>query len=181
LNDWKIQSLRNACVACAKEFENDETVFSAIQFAEEEGQPPTRTDYCGGCRPAEAPGGIYWQTRWQIPAPKKKKVDFDRLLRVFEAWLERPKGSDPELLYLIGLLLIRKRFFKMLDLASIEDEEYLRLRRPGTEEEPFLLPAPLLQPEQLPELRKRLEALIDGEVEHDDLESVGSSVDSAVP
>ena len=80
----------------------------------------------------------------------------------------RPPGQDA-LLYLIALLLVRKRLCRLVDLVTEGDEEFLRLRRPGSDAT-FLVPAPLLSPADLPRLRSRLEALIDGAIEDEDLE-----------
>src|SRR6185503_104665 len=98
-------------------------------------------------------------------------------LRIFEAWQRLPTkdasqgGDGGALLYLITLLLVRKRFLRMVDLVTEDGREYLRLRRPGAAEQSFLAPAPLLTPADLPALRARLEDLIDGSFEEDDMPS----------
>ncbi len=136
---------------------------------------PVRNDYCASCVPQDTDSVLYWETRWVAVTERKKKLDFHRLLRLFEVWLEKPPEGIEPLLYLIALLLIRKRFFRMLDLVSEGGDEYLRLRRPGPEQVPFLVPAPLLTKEQLPQLRVQLEELLDGALEEDEVEEAATS------
>lgn len=167
--DWKIDRIREQCAQCAKPFAHDQKVISAI--ATDEQQRFVRRDLCIDCPPAAAGGVVWWETRWQLQAQKKKKVDFDRLLRVFEAWQKAPPKDSDALLYLITLLLVRKRFLKLVDLVSEEGKEHLRLRRPGPTEQWYMTPAPLLTPADLPPLRARLEELIDGSFEDEELPS----------
>ena len=182
MSDWKIDKLRGTCHKCEREFDDQQKVVSVISVQLDE--TVQRQDCCPECheRPngEQSPAGeVYWETHWQKGDEVKRKVDFNMLLRIFEAWCEAPPPGQKALVYLIGLLLIRKRFFKMLDLVSQDGEEYLRLRRPGKEQEPFLVPAPLLSEAQLPPLRARLESLLDGALDEDDLTLSASSADDA--
>lgn len=165
--EWKIDRIRDRCASCAKVYGHDERVISAITLDAEE--RAVRRDVCVACKPADAVTIVWWETRFQQHAPKKKKVDFDRLLRVFEAWQKSPPRDSESLLYLITLLLVRKRYLKLVDLVSEEGKEFLRLRKPGPTEQWYLAPAPLLTPADLPPLRQRLEELIDGSIEEEEM------------
>ena len=170
--DWKIDRIRAACAACAQAFQHDQRVLSVIDF--DPSGHALRRDLCSACGPKPDSGALWWETRFQTQQSKKKKVDFDRLLRIFEAWQKKPanaENDDGALLYLITLLLVRKRFLRMVDLVSEQGREFLRLRKPGAADQSFLTPAPLLKPEDLPALRVRLEELIDGSFEEEDLPS----------
>jgi hypothetical protein len=162
--EWKIDRIRERCATCERPFVHDQRVISAITTDEQ--QRPVRRDLCSNCPPASAPSTVWWETCWQQPA-QKKKVDFDRLLRVFEAWQKAPPKDSESLLYLITLLLVRKRYLKLVDLVTEDGREHLRLRRSGPAEAWYLAPAPLLTPKDLPPLRSRLEELIDGSIEDD--------------
>jgi hypothetical protein len=168
--DWKIERIRDRCAACSAPFAHDQQVVSAVDL--DAAGHVARRDLCVACGPKPGSRSIWWETRFQQQAPKRKKVDFDRLLRIFEAWQKNPP-ADPEdggaLLYLITLLLVRKRFLRMVDLVTEEGREYLRLRKPGAAEQWYLAPAPLLTPADLPPLRARLEELIDGTFEEEEM------------
>ncbi len=82
--DWKIERIRERCATCEQPFLHDQRVISAITTDEQ--QRAVRRDLCAACPTPSGPSTVWWETRWQQPALKKKKVDFERLLRVFEAW-----------------------------------------------------------------------------------------------
>src|SRR5258706_10803788 len=99
--DWKIERIRERCAVCTKEFVHDQRVVSLIEL--DANDRVVRRDVCSACAPAAGAEVVWWETRFQKQAPRKKKVDFDRLLRIFEAWQKAPpkdaKDGAP-LLYL---------------------------------------------------------------------------------
>ncbi len=175
--DWKIDRIRDRCATCAKVFAHEERVISAITLDAEE--RAVRRDLCSACKPADAVTIVWWETHFQQHAPKKKKVDFDRLLRVFEAWQKAPPRDSESLLYLITLLLVRKRYLKLVDLVNEDGKECLRLRRPGPTEQWYLAPAPLLTPADVPPLRHRLEELIDGSIDEAEMPATTDAATAA--
>ena len=162
---WKIDPVRDCCTGCGEMFKDLQHVFSVVN--EDGDEQLCRRDYCEGCFRKKEDAVVFWETQWEKSGEIRKKVDFNSLLRLFEAWLENPPKGQKELVYLIALLLVRKRFFRIMDLVSEEGEEYLRLRRPGPAQAPFLVPAPLLAPAQLPGLRHCLESLLGGDLEEE--------------
>jgi len=161
--DWKIERIRDRCAECSQPFTHDQRVVSVVALAiVENAERIVRRDLCVRCGPSAGAGSLFWETRFQQQAPKKKKVDFDRLLRIFEIWQKDPPKEQEALLYLITLLLVRKRYLRMVDLVTDGGREMLRLRKPGAAEQWYFTPAPLLTPADLPALRIQLEELIDG-------------------
>jgi hypothetical protein len=166
--EWKIDRVRDRCTTCAAPFAHDVRVVSSIEIGDDRIE---RRDRCPACVPSPPAAGVWWETRYELPA-RRKKVDFARLFRIFEAWQHAPPSQAEPLLYLIALLLVRKRFLRMVDLVTENGVELLRLRRPGPTEQWYLTPAPLLRAEDLPPLRQRLEELIDGTIEEAEMPSV---------
>jgi hypothetical protein len=163
--DWRIERMRDRCLSCEKPFEHDQRVVSVVDADTEK---IVRRDLCEKCAPRGDATSLWWETRFQ-QTTKKKKVDFNRLLRIFEAWQKTPPPGQESLLYLIALLLVRKRFLKMVDLVNEGGVECLRLRRPGLTEQWYMTPAPLLTAADLPALRAKLEELIDGSFEEEEM------------
>jgi len=167
--DWRIERIRERCLQCSAAFGHDQRVVSVI---EADAEKVARRDLCEKCAPkGPSPDVIWWETRFQLHAPKRKRVDFDRLLRIFEVWQKSPPPGQEALVYLIALLLVRKRFLRMVDLVNDGGVESLRLRRPGPTEQWYLTPAPLLTAADLPPLRARLEELIDGSFDEEEMPS----------
>ena len=164
--DWRIDRIRERCLQCATEFAHDQRVVSVI---EADAAKIARKDLCEKCAPkGPAPDVVWWETRFQAQA-KRRRVDFDRLLRIFEIWQKKPPAGQEALVYLIALLLVRKRFLRMVDLVNEGGVESLRLRRPGPSEQWYLTPAPLLTAADLPPLRAKLEELIDGSFDEEEM------------
>jgi len=164
--DWRIDRIRDRCLTCSTLFAHDQRVVSVV---EADAEKITRRDLCERCAPQGSTSVIWWETRFQQHAPKRKKVDFDRLLRIFEVWQKSTPPGQEALVYLIALLLVRKRFLRMVDLVNQEGVEHLRLRRPGPTEQWYLTPAPLLTAADLPPLRAKLEVLIDGSFDEEEM------------
>ncbi len=166
--DWRIDRIRECCLQCASPFAHDQRVVSVI---EADAAKVTRRDLCEKCAPkGTAPDVIWWETRFQLQA-KRKRVDFDRLLRIFEVWQRSPPPGQEALVYLIALLLVRKRFLRLVGLVNEGGVEALRLRRPGPTEQWYVTPAPLLTAADLPPLRAKLEELIDGAIDEEEMPS----------
>jgi hypothetical protein len=164
--DWRIERIRDRCSACSTPFAHDQRVVSVVTA---DAEKVARRDLCETCAPRGGGDSLWWETRFRLRSDKKKRVDFDRLLRIFEAWQRSPPPGQESLLYLIALLLVRKRFLRMVDLVNQEGVECLRLRRPGPTEQWYLTPAPLLTAADLPALRAKLEELIDGAFEEGEM------------
>ncbi len=176
--DWKIERIRDRCTTCSQPFQHDQRVVSVIEI--DLSDRIVRRDLCSSCGSTPTARSVWWEARFEIPTQKKRRVDFNRLLRIFEAWQPSPPKNQEALLYLITLLLVRKRFLRLVDLVSEGGREFLRLRRPGPAERTFLAPAPLLAPADLPALRARLEELIDGSFEEDEMPTSPDAAAAAV-
>jgi hypothetical protein len=175
--DWKIERIRDRCSACSKPFAHDQRVTSLVEL--DASERVVRRDVCASCRPAGDASVVWWETRFEVETSSRRKVDFDRLLRIFEAWHAAPPAGLEALLYLVSLLLVRKRFLRIVELTTVDGREMLSLRRPGPAGRSYLAPAPLLSPADLPQLRARLEELIDGSFADDEMPANGDAAAAA--
>jgi hypothetical protein len=166
--EWKITKPQNLCSGCAREIAVGESFYSWIDLTEQE---PVRSDACDACFAAQKmPDRIYWRTRRQEPPVKAKKVDYERLRDVFLKMLEKigENAGDMyrDLTYLMGLLLLRKRFYKLRAFDTQDGRDVLVLVRPKTDVT-ITLDAPLLSEERIALVREKLAQLLDGTIEWD--------------
>jgi hypothetical protein len=70
--DWRIDRIRERCLQCSVAFAHDQRVVSVI---EADAVKIARRDLCEKCAPKQAPPDvIWWETRFQAHAPKRKRV-----------------------------------------------------------------------------------------------------------
>jgi hypothetical protein len=166
--EWKITKPQTLCSGCAREIAVGEGFYSWIDLTEQE---PVRFDACDTCFTAEKhPDRIYWRTRRQEPPVKAKKVDYERLRDVFLKMIEKTGDSAGDmyrdLTYLMGLLLLRKRFYKLRAFDTQDGRDVLVLTQPKTDVT-ITLDAPLLSEARIALVREKLAQLLDGTIEWD--------------
>ena len=164
--EWKITKAQHLCAGCAREIAVGESFCSWIDLSEHE---PVRFDSCDACFAAQKwPDRIYWRTRRQVPPAKPKKLDYERLrdifLKMLEKVREQPSENYRDLTYLMGLLLLRKRFYKLKAFETQDGRDVLVLAQPKTDVI-LTLDAPLLSEERVGVLRAKLAQLLDGAIE----------------
>ncbi|MFO0985512.1 MAG: hypothetical protein U1E76_27895 [Planctomycetota bacterium] len=166
--DWKIAKPKSLCDSCQREIAVGEGFFSWVDFPADE---PVRYDACEACfGKLRAPDRIYWRTRRQVPPEKPRRVDFERLREVFQQMVQRPGDNYRDLTYLIALLLLRKRFYKLKAFDTVAGKDVLVITQPRTSIT-LTLDAPLLDDERIQALREKLTQLVDGTIDWEGIDS----------
>ena len=114
LLDFEVQRLTRRCAATDRALEPGETCYSVLEL---QGADIVRKDYCQD-KWNGPPEGIFGWWRTQVPEPTAKKIKLapnDVLLELFDELADRHDQSD--LRYVLALLLIRRRVFR-LDLPA---------------------------------------------------------------
>ncbi len=115
--DFEVQRCTRQCAATSREFEPGETFFSTLI---PDGAETVRKDYCleAWTGPTEEMLG-WWKAR--MPDPKGNRKNWapsDVMLDYFER-LEDESGKG-EIRYILALLMIRRRIFRLED--ALDDE-----------------------------------------------------------
>ncbi|KPL02698.1 MAG: hypothetical protein AMK75_02355 [Planctomycetes bacterium SM23_65] len=126
-DDWQILRGEKRCATCGKEFQEEETHYSALYDRRTEFE---RLDFCTACWNGETPEMFsFWQTR--VPPKEQKRrllVDDDVLLDFFR----RLQGATDELKtnfrYILALVLMRRKILKFSDVKRINGQEFLVLQ-----------------------------------------------------
>jgi hypothetical protein len=131
MQDWKIQKTSRFCRRCGREFQGDETVYSAIH--ERAGDEFDRKDLCGECWPLESaeegddPPFSFWKTR--MPTLKEaERISFDQVEQFFWKLIDRREGTGEEsrLEYPLALLLLRKKLLRLRATVLRKEREILQ-------------------------------------------------------
>lgn len=141
MNDWRIHRREDRCSRCERPFQEGEVFFSLL-FVESDRL--RREDACSTCFGAakalsnsEAGAGdlLFWRARHTPDRRKRFAVDFEAIEELFLALEGRREGRQPELRYLLSLLLLRKKRLKLVGVRRNASGETLCLRRPRRQEE----------------------------------------------
>lgn len=162
--DWKIHRREPVCSTCERPFEDGESHYSVLSFADD---ALGRVDHCAACfKEREEPGGeggdlVFWRTRHRVDPKRGLAVDFDAVEALFLALDGREETRLAELRYLLSLLLMRKRRLKLLRVKRRDGDERMVVRRPRRQEE-LEVAVFDLTPERAGELKAELERIFEG-------------------
>lgn len=159
--EYKIRKSSYRCSRCDREFEKDEVYVSLVEIGEDE---LVRRDHCESC--FELPEGeaaesiAFWRARRSEVPDQKKSIDFATLRELFFKMVESSNEDYRKVRYLLGLVLIRKRFIKLKEFVTEEGNDFLIVTT-KQRKEPLKLEAPELHPSEFGELKERLNWLLD--------------------
>ena len=162
--DWNIAKSRRVCT-CGRELAENEVYYAALY---EQGEEFSRRDYCETCwDKARAESGFFSFWKTAVPPKEQKRRLFagDEVLLDFFLRLENAQEEQHRhFLYLLALILMRKKLLKFEDIERTDDQEFLCLRLPR-EDRVFRVPNPKLSEEQIEALKGKLSEVLDFQVQ----------------
>ncbi|MBI5368534.1 MAG: hypothetical protein HZA54_15980, partial [Planctomycetes bacterium] len=160
--EYAFEKSRKACDKCAREFAPLEEYLSTLHTVEE---TFARKSWCLGCwSPAGAAPDVFSFWRSRMPEAKAKKVDQRAtLLSIFENRLraETQEPMEVKLTYLLALILVQKRQFKLRETIRREDREYLDLLKTADDRQVLVAVASIAEAE-IDQLKDQLGKLLEG-------------------
>jgi hypothetical protein len=172
--EYKIRKTTGHCAKCEREIALGSEFFSLILLEQIE---PARADYCVPCfEGSERDPAIefaYWRTRRSGSGVAKRVIDFPTLRELFFKMTEQPGEEYRKLAYLLGLLLMRKKFLQLREFTSEGGRDYVVVASKDRPE-PLKIEAPPLRAVEFAELRDRLRLLLDVEIEADGADPTAS-------
>ncbi len=163
--EWKINPGKEQCGTCAYSFTAGDPYYSLLKLDEAE---VLRDDLCIECfKPEDHDDAIFWRTKMvEKDLESRKIVDFGVLRELFFKMVSHGGGAFVSMAYLIGLVLIRKRYLRLVDFVTVEDRDVMRVqRRRG--EPTFDVEVPLLDTEKIASLKEKLSTLLKAELTDD--------------
>lgn len=163
--EWKINPGKEQCGACAYSFTTGDPYYSLLKLDKTE---VLRDDLCTACfKPDEQGDAIFWRTKMvEKDLESRKIVDFGVLRELFFKMVSHGGGAFVSMAYLIGLVLIRKRYLRLVDFVTVDDRDLMRVqRRRG--EPTFDVEVPLLDTEMIASLKDKLSNLLKADLADD--------------
>jgi hypothetical protein len=164
--DFKIDATSRKCDVCGRGFEAGEEYYSGVVETDEENRF-ARRDVCAACWDADPKTYFsYWKTR--VPEPEEKGsrgprlVDVDRLMRMFERLEEAEDADALRFRYVLALVLMRKRRFRLVSSRRLRGRrgEELTLREVGGDRRHAVV-SPGLSEEEIRGVAGRLREILD--------------------
>ena len=162
MSEWKLKKPRGACAVSGKRFEPGDEYYSAIV---EEGGELLRLEVAAELFDDSwrEKAFSYWKMRVPEPeedgADRRKLVDVAVLAAFFNRLVEKPEPQHAGVLYLVALLLVRKKLLKLVDIEFSGDDEFLVLA--DRQRNRFRVLDPGLTPETSAPLKEKLAALFE--------------------
>jgi len=166
-HEWNIRPRGSACETCQHPFAEGETCVSTIVSSPDgDGAPAlVRSDRCQDCaRKAPVPDAIsVWQSPYHAPEPPAKtdlapRQTVETLLRRL---LDEADPARAPVLYILAVMLERKKLLVERDVRPQPDGSLLRLYEHRRTGEAFLVPDPGLRPDQLDSVQEEVVRLLD--------------------
>ena len=155
--DWDIKPRGEACRQCNAPFADRQIYHSALVFGED---GYVRADYCGACWPAcEKNASPYsmWKGVFKMPPPPPeeplKKETAESLLR---RMIEDDDTSKANVIFILAVMLERKRVLVEQDVRPREDGSLLRVYEHRKTGEVFLITDPRLRLDQIDQVQQEV-------------------------
>jgi len=171
MEEWIIQPSTGQCTSCNKAFAEKEDFYSALYDRNSEFM---RQDFCVPCweKWQDTPYS-FWKTQKPETREEKRIIDNASLLELFHKLDQEDKLRKRQFRYLLGLLLVRRKVFRMRDVERGSGPEVMELVDAKTKEV-YRLERPSMAGETLQDLTKEIDKLF-GIESHTELNSVKSS------
>jgi len=162
--DWDIKPREEAGSGCQKPFVDKQAYHSLLTFVTEEGY--TRADFCEACWPehsTKADPTSTWQGTFRVPPPPPeealKKETAEGMLRRL---MSEEDESKINVIYILAVMLERKRVLVERDVKTREDEMTIRVYEHRESGETFLVPEPHLRLDELEHVQEEVVTMLGG-------------------
>lgn len=156
--EWVLPAPLEHCVRCQASLAAGTRVTVVLVL---DAGGPRREDLCADCGQGVdgKSGQLFWRGPRVGPDRPRQVFDFAMLSEVFERMRLRAERPYQRLAYLLGLVLVRKRWLKLKGFGLRDGQEVMLVSR-GAQEPEFAVPAPHLSADDLLETREQLQRLL---------------------
>jgi len=176
IENWHVKKCAKACDGCEVEFQHKQELYSRLFFDEGEYR---RKDFCGKCWNKEDPGLSTWKTVFIIPPPPAeeavKKENAESLLRKL---LAKENEEDLNAIFILMVMLERKKIFVERDIQKAEDGRKLRIYEHKKTGESFVIIDPELKLGELEHVQEEVVVLLGGKPRNAEPETIGQPDDN---
>lgn len=158
--DWVIKSRARTCALCEEPFADGSTIYSCLRRGEEGYE---RLDIAEACWEKAPKDQLisFWKSVYRAPPPPAeeplRKETVETLLRQY---MSREDFSRLEVVYILAVMLERKRVLVERDVQRSDDGTKLRIYEHRQTGEMFTIPDPELRLDQIGEVQQQVNELL---------------------
>lgn len=160
IENWHVRKCSPQCTGCQKCFADKEPLHSRLLF---ENGEYIRHDFCEACWGRKESGMSSWKTVFLVPPPPAeeavKKENAETLLRRL---LEQEDDEDVPAVFILAVMLERKKTLVERDVQTTEDRRKLRIYEHRKTGETFMVIDPELKLDELEQVQEQVVVLLGG-------------------
>ncbi len=162
--DWDSVVKRNGqCSKCEKSFEEHQEYYACLKETQEGFE---RYEYCPDCWDDKfrEESFSFWKAR--VPGREEKKkllVDNEILIEFFKRLTESDDESKQGFIFVLALILMRKRILKYLNTKTTDDGKEIWIMKLSKEDKEYHIVNPHLDDQQIEQIREGLGNILAGD------------------
>ncbi len=166
--EYSFSGVAEICGPCERTFEAEERLFSALR-REEEGY--VRLDFCVSCWEKQPNEELlcFWKRQARVKE-SQPTVDGSVVFDIFQKLDGAQDRHDRNFRYILGLLLMRRKRLKFLDVERTEEGEFLVLEDRQLQDVKYRLLDPGLSEEEMQHAKDEVGKLFSMNMAEDDEE-----------
>jgi len=161
IDNWHVRKCAKICDGCEEPFKDKQILYSHLRFDEGE---YSRHDFCKQCHKKKDAALSIWKTTFIIPPPPQeevvKKENVESLLRKL---LAKENDEDLNAIFILTVMLERKRILVERDTQKTEDGRKLRIYEHKKTGESFIIIDPELKLNELEHIQEEVVILLGGQ------------------
>ncbi len=158
--EWQIRKRAHQCEQTGEPFQDGDVVVSRLVFEEEEGY--RREDYSLGAwaKVDDGRSVSVWRSEYESPPPpdEKEPVQKETAEGLLRKLMETEDPENRNTIYILALMLERKRIFEEKDVRKQEDGGKIRVYEHKKTNETFLIPDPQLHLDEIESIQEEVVA-----------------------
>lgn len=166
--EYNFKGVGETCGVCEKIFEEEESLFSALRRDTEE---YARLDFCVSCWEGRDGGGFLcsWKRKTRV-RETQPTVDGSVVFEIFQRLDGAEEKHDRNFRYILGLLLMRRKRLKFVDVEKTENGEFLVLEDKQIEDVKYRLLDPGMSEEEIQHAKDEVGKLFSINIDSEDSE-----------
>jgi hypothetical protein len=156
---WSIRKCADQCVVSEEKFKDRQWVISILEYTEE---GYVRRDFCEEHAPENGKVLSSWRSRYLAPPPPDREpIEKESAESLIRNMLETEQRDQEPAIYILALMLERKKLFIERDVTYGSNGETVRVYEHRKTNESFIIKDPGIKLSELADVQEQVIALLE--------------------